>query len=216
MNPKLRDLLPAIVSRVIERGSFVSKTKLLKLLYLFDIEWYRTHRETYTGFQWIFHLLGPWTQEYDPMLETFFANEFLEKQKSRDSYGTEFITTREQVYLHRLFDSRSDERILEDVLRTWAKVPTPEILDHVYFRTEPMEKAKRGERLDFSLVNEQPPALYSRTHSGKSNEQLQALRQKIAEQLQESQKQYREAVIFTPPNYDEEFFEAMDQLETLK
>jgi hypothetical protein len=116
MNSKLRDLLPAIVSRVIERGSFVSKTKLLKLLYLFDLEWYRVHRETYTGFDWIFHLLGPWTREYDNVLDTFYANEFLRKRSGNDSYDTEFIVTDEQIQLHRLFDSRDDERILEDLI----------------------------------------------------------------------------------------------------
>ncbi len=154
MNPSLRHLLPAIVSRVRERGSFVSKTKLLKLLYLFDVEWYRKHRETYTGFNWIFHLLGPWASEYDKVLDTFYANEFLERQNHRDSYGTEFITTHEQIVLHRLFNTRDDELILDGVLRTWAKVPTPEILDHVYFRTEPMENSKRGEKLDFSTSSQ--------------------------------------------------------------
>jgi hypothetical protein len=214
MNESLRQLLPAIVSYVTERGSSVSKTKLLKLLYLFDVEWYRVHRTTYTGFNWIFHLLGPWTSEYDPMLDTFYANEFLEKHNSRDSYGTEFITTQEQIVLYRLFNTREDELLLESVLRTWAKVPTPEILDYVYFWTEPMEAARRGERLDFSKVAERPPALYSHTHSGMSSEQLDAIRQKIAQKREKIRS--GDAAIFTPPTYDEEFFDAMDQLEKLR
>jgi hypothetical protein len=216
MNSSLRQLIPAIVSYVTDRDKFVSKTKLLKLLYLFDIEWYRIHRETYTGFDWMFHLLGPWTKEYDPLLENYYANEILNKRSSRDMYGTEFITTKEQIYIHRLFDDRGDERIFEDLLRTWAKVPTPEILSHVYFRTEPMEKAKRGERLDFSMVPEQRPILYSRPGSGKSAAQLTALRQKIAQQIKQEKQRPRETSVFTPPKYDEEFFEAMDQLEKLR
>ena len=34
-------------------GGRVEKNRLLMLIYLFDIEWYRTHRETYTGWTWV-------------------------------------------------------------------------------------------------------------------------------------------------------------------
>lgn len=51
---RLEKLIPAIVSHVNQQGGTVTKTKLLMLLYLFDIEWYRTHGETYTGFEWVF------------------------------------------------------------------------------------------------------------------------------------------------------------------
>lgn len=215
MNPRLKELLPAIVSRVIERGSFVSKTKLLKLLYLFDVEWYRSNRSTYTGFDWIFYKLGPWTREYDPLLDAFFANAYLEKQKGRDAYDTEFITTKDKIYLNRLFDTREQERVLEDLVRTWATVPTPQILDHAYFRTEPMRNAIRGERLDFSTVSETPPALYTRASSGRSPEQIEVLRRMIAERLAQTHPE-PQAGVFTPPKYDEEFFNAMDQLESMK
>src|SRR5262249_1119378 len=105
MNPKLKDLMAAIVSRVNERGSGVSKTKLLKLLYLFDIEWFRRHKETFSGFDWQFYLLGPWTGEYDPTLEKYEANGSLQRERSTDAYGTEFITTNETVRLRDLFET---------------------------------------------------------------------------------------------------------------
>ncbi len=41
MNQALVKLIPAIISAVVERGGYVTKTKLLKLLYLFDVEYYR-------------------------------------------------------------------------------------------------------------------------------------------------------------------------------
>src|SRR5947199_7584672 len=132
MNPNLKELLTAIVSRVTEQGGSVSKTKLLKLLYLFDIEWYRTHRETFSGFNWHFSLLGPWEDEYYPTLDKYEANGSLEKKAVKDEYGTEFITTHENPRLRDLFATRQEEIILEDLIRTWAKVPTEEILDHIY------------------------------------------------------------------------------------
>lgn len=212
----LRHLLPAIVSRVVDRGSFVTKTKLLKILYLFDVEWYRTHRETYTGFDWKFYLLGPWTPEYDPLLDKYFANEFLDKETGRDAYDAEFITTKETVRLDTLFDSREDERILEDTIQAWATAPTAEILEHAYFRTEPMEQAARDTKLDFSNVSEQPPRRYRRTQSGLSKPQLNAIRKKITERLQKVREREQSLPTFIPPSYDDEFFEAMEQLEKLR
>ena len=55
--PSTEKLIAAVVTWVVEQGSYVTKTKLLKLLYLFDIEYYRVHRQTFTGFSWkFFHL----------------------------------------------------------------------------------------------------------------------------------------------------------------
>lgn len=212
MNPKLRELVIAIVSRVTESGARLSKTKLLKLLYLFDIEWYRTHQEIFTGFNWKLYLLGPWTDEYDPTLEKYEGNG-LEREKSKDSYGTEFIKTDETVRLRDLFDTRDEEIILEDMIRTWAKVPTEEILDHIYFRTEPMDEAVRDERLDFRKVSPEPPRKYRRTKSGLTKQQLNSLRERAAEKLEAVRQRERALPKFTQPNYDKEFFDAMEQLE---
>lgn len=212
MNSKLRELVIAIVSGVTESGGKVSKTKLLKLLYLFDIEWYRTHQEIFTGFNWKFYLLGPWTDEYDPTLDKYEGNG-LEREKSKDTYGTEFIKTDETIRPRDLFDTRDEEIILEDMIRTWAKVPTEEILNHIYFRTEPMDEAVRDEKLDFTKVTKQPPRKYRRTKSGLSSKQLDAIRNRVAEELQKVRDQERELPRFTSPDYDASFLDAMDHLE---
>ena len=58
MEPTVIDnLIPAVVTWVVEHDSYVTKTKLLKLLYVFDVEYYR-HRSTFTGFGWKFFHLG--------------------------------------------------------------------------------------------------------------------------------------------------------------
>jgi hypothetical protein len=216
MNPKLKELLTAIVSGVTDHGGSVSKTKLLKLLYLFDIEWYRNHKETFSGFDWKFYLLGPWTDEYDPTLEKYEANGSLERQKGRDEYGTEFITTKEVVRLRDLFGTRDEEIILEDLIRTWSKVPTAEILDHVYFRTEPMQDTVRNEKLDFSKVAPEPPRRYRRAMSGLSQKQLDAIRAKIAERLKPIREREQSLTSFVSPEYDNEFLEGMEQLERIR
>ena len=80
--PNIEKLIAAIVTWVVGEGSYVTKTKLLKLLYLFDVEYYRAHRETFTGFGWKFFHLGPWAAEFDPALDELVNRGTLLQQRS--------------------------------------------------------------------------------------------------------------------------------------
>jgi uncharacterized phage-associated protein len=61
MKSTAKELALGVLTRVKELDTSVSKTKLLKLLYLADIEHFRTTGETLTGFDWIFYWYGPLT-----------------------------------------------------------------------------------------------------------------------------------------------------------
>jgi hypothetical protein len=56
----ITDLISAVASYIAECGGAPTKTKVLKLLYLLDIEAFRKTQNTLTGFDWIFYLYGPW------------------------------------------------------------------------------------------------------------------------------------------------------------
>jgi uncharacterized protein YwgA len=77
MKPIVKDLVLALLTRVKERGGAANKTKLLKLLYLADIEHFRKHGETLSGFDWIFYLYGPWSAEYDSLLEELVQRDLM-------------------------------------------------------------------------------------------------------------------------------------------
>ena len=57
----------------------------------------------------------------------------------------------------RAFPNVNDESILLEVLKRWGTRKTGEILNHVYFQTEPMEGAVRNQPLDFSLIATERP-----------------------------------------------------------
>lgn len=59
-----------VVQRVREQEGSLSRTKLVKLLYLIDVEYYRRYRETLTGWQWRFHHYGPYAFEFETFLQT--------------------------------------------------------------------------------------------------------------------------------------------------
>jgi hypothetical protein len=212
MNAQTKQLVPGIVSYVTDHHGYVTKTKLLKILYLFDIEYYRTNRRTFTGFDWKFFHLGPWTPEYDPLISDLVVNGvLLEQQSLRSEYDTKFFRSAEPHDFSGVFSKFSDQAILLHVLNTWSESSTGEILDFVYFRTEPMEHGIRNERLDFSAVLEQLPPKYVRTASGATSKDIKKLRDRLSERMQAIAK--AKSFKFTPPNYDEQFFSEMERLE---
>src|ERR1035437_6296690 len=130
--PNVEKLIAAIVTWVVGEGSYVTKTKLLKLLYLFDVEYYRAHRQTFTGFNWKFFHLGPWAAEFDPALEGLVANGILSQQHSNKEFETVFYKAEERTNPREPFSNVKDENILRGVLKLWGARTTGEILDYVY------------------------------------------------------------------------------------
>ncbi len=105
MNNSLSNLVAAIVSYVTERGGFMTKTKLLKLLYLFDVEYYRAHGKTFTGFDWKYFHLGPWTREFDPLLDKLVASGTITEQfVEKPDYDAKFLQSSEPSRLDKTFD----------------------------------------------------------------------------------------------------------------
>ena len=214
MNADLTRLIPAMVSYVTEHGGYITKTKLLKMLYLFDVEYYRTHRQTFSGFEWKFFHLGPWTRELDPLLESLVAQTaVVESASTKPEYDTKFYRTPEPIDLQGIFESFRDETTLRVVLDTWAERSTAEILDYVYFQTEPMEFGVRNEPLDFSKIPEQAPPIYKRQPSGKTKQELEAARRKFASGRVTPTRAAGTQFSVTPPHYDEEFLSALSKLD---
>jgi hypothetical protein len=211
MSDSLAELVIAVVSYVTEHGGYVTKTKLLKLLYLFDVEFYRAHGKTFTGFQWKYFHLGPWTREFDPVLTQLIVDGSLTEQiAERPDFDTKFLRSTESRDLKTPFNNFRDEGILKVLLDTWGSSQTGEILDYVYFRTEPMEHGIRNEALDFSRVSHQLPETYKRPTSGKTASEIKAMRKEFSRRVAERPATTFE---FTQPKYDEEFQAAMEKLD---
>jgi hypothetical protein len=215
MHPRTKDLIVAIVSYINEHDGYVTKTKLLKLVYLFDVEFYRINRRLFTGFNWKFFHLGPWTREFDPIVDDLVGSGvLLETQSAKSEYDTKFFRATLPLDFSSLFSSYHDEAALRVVLNTWGDRSTGEILDYVYFRTEPMEHGIRNEVLDFSLIPEGRPEKYVRSSSGTPSRQISAMKKEFAQRLTSLRKIDQEKKFeFTPPQYDDEFVKAIAKLD---
>jgi hypothetical protein len=126
-------------------GIAPAKTKLLKLAYLAEVYHKRRTGARLTEQQWVFWKYGPYFWEY----ETMISNEaiFLRPEEEDDFYPVE-VRDDFQAKEVGLEEQNSIARALEH-----AANDLNQILDLVYFDTEPMMKAKtRGETLDFDSV----------------------------------------------------------------
>jgi hypothetical protein len=208
----VKSLIQVIVSQVVKRGGYVTKTKLLKLLYLLDVEYYRVHRRTLTGFNWKFLHLGPWAREFDPLVEELIrSHELFETASSKQDYETKFYRPAELFEADGVFASHADEELLHSIVSMWAEASTGEILDYVYFRTEPMLQGIRNETLDFSYISSSKPERYARPKSGTPEKEISKARRAFRDRAaQQAPADFQ----FTPPRYDEEFESALEKLET--
>lgn len=199
-------LFASIVSFVVEHDSFVTKTKLLKLLYLFDVEYFRVNRRTFTQFEWKFFHLGPWCAEYNDALDNVIASGAI-ISKSLEKYETLCFYPEARTETAEAFANLRDEMILRRVLQRWARETTAKILDFVYFETEPMQSAVRNCPLDFSTIATEQSVKYIKTPSAVPTGTIR--KKRAAFEAKRAKGTHSYPVQLTPAQYDDDFYEAM-------
>ena len=152
-------------------------TRLVKLIYLADLEWRRRNQgEPLTDLSWQFLHFGPYAGELAGLLGGPDL-EVVEFETGKTARRFEF----EREELERAYVPEEVSRLVGTLVRTWGDADLNSLLDHVYFETEPMEDARRGERLDFSKLS-------PTTHPAKPKfdaERLKALRARLRSRVEE-------------------------------
>lgn len=212
---ELIELIGAVASYVTECGGAPTKTKILKLLYLLDIDSYRRTNQTLTGFEWIFYLYGPWAASYDDALSDAARNEKIRiVAPEPGDEGATFINPTQRLPLAGVFPSFVQELGAKRIIEAWASKPVVELLDYVYFHTAPMRDAKRGTALDFSTIsNEESLPHYFGIKSKAEGKEINRKRRLFLE----SMKSVRKAQITPldpPPEYDDMYRSAVSKLES--
>jgi len=204
-------LLQAILTRVRDREGYATKTKLVKYLYLIDLAAYRRSGQLLTGFTWVFHHYGPWAKEFEGLYEHAARAEAIRiRPGTRPDLETEFVESREWVELGEVITDVELELEARRLIDTWADRRLGEMLDHVYFQTEPMEGAERGERLDFGKVEPQVRSAPTWRPTPGDRVTAERLRTRIAEAARRLDDA---GPIATPPRYDREYFDALQVLD---
>jgi hypothetical protein len=150
---KKRELLAVIAKFVkLAKGENfpIGKVRLTKFLYLLDVEYYRDHKKIYTDFNWKYYWYGPYSPQLESVLKTFnLVDEEIEIASGQKVFKKIKLDNFEDV----------DEPDIEiegyqmEIWNRWGLSPLNELLDYVYFETEPMMDIQRGDPLDFKKIS---------------------------------------------------------------
>jgi len=127
-------------------------TRLVKLLYLAELEYYRYRRERLTKLDWMFYHYGP----YPPALKAVLGNPEVEGFQWKGGKTSRQFLRDEEKFMETVAEQEV-ESLISQTVKEWGDADLNQLLDYVYFETEPMQRAKRGDILDFSSVESTRP-----------------------------------------------------------
>jgi len=154
ISPKDKQLTSYLLADCATVYCRISKIKIIKLLYLIDVESVRRLGKKYTDIPWVFYLYGPYESALDAYLSTLGLEEGVQQEEFQTTDGKTG-----SVFKSLLKADENDvkdpqvRRIVHDTVAQWAAVETNDLLNYVYFETEPMQNATKGQALDFKTVH---------------------------------------------------------------
>lgn len=172
-------LIKGILREAEKRRIPMGRVRLVKLLYLLEVEYYRLYQKRLTPLKWQFYYYGPYPLE----IEKILGSSELEEEE---------INLPEEKVFHRLrimvkepqkrYVEPEIERLIRKVVEEWGGLDLRYLLDYVYFETEPMIGARQGDILDFSKVRPWKEARIRKIRI-KDRKKLEELRKRIKEHL---------------------------------
>jgi len=214
----LERLILYVVQCLRDLEAFPSRTRILKIIYLIDVEYYRRHRRTLTGEKWIFYHYGPYLMHYPQVLERLALD--LEETEDTTTRGHSVYSyqARGDQDIEDIVPHHSDHVIIDTIIKRWGLEDIKDLLNHVYFYTEPMSTPQFKAPLDFSLI---PPVEYQPIRHTESlappKERQEYYRHKLAEAFARQRAEAAEAECFLsvhPFEADEHCTEAMRRLDS--
>ena len=210
--PDLKPLIAYLIDQVRDQEGALNKTELVKLVYLVDVECCRSLGRPATGLEWRFHHYGPYSAELERDVND---NAFIHAFGDRNS-GYGFALSREWRDIHAAFNASFDpavRRVADSVARQWGLEPLETLLEYVYFETEPMQDARRGETLDFSKIQPEEPSARRGRRLSFSDEFISGLRARWGERREPHGATAGEKATPSEPIYDEIYEEALGLMD---
>ena len=144
MHDKVRDVIYYLVNKL---GFIESRTKLVKLLYLADVEAKNKTGNTITGLTYVYHFYGPYSPQ---IIETALEMDGEEIKEIYNPYFERYEYVKgEQDREIKL--TEEEIKVLEEIIEEYGKLGTNDIKERAY-QTEPMKTAKPGEVIKIYLT----------------------------------------------------------------
>jgi hypothetical protein len=145
MNFKREKELILFLSQVVPGG--ITRTRLLKLLYLIDYYSKEKLKKKITNFSYDYYYYGPYSEQYILLLDVMKSEELLETTTITNdgnliySYGPVNKISKDYSSL-KLFNT-SEKEIIKSVINDFARLHFNNLLEKVY-NTEPIKENKFG------------------------------------------------------------------------
>jgi hypothetical protein len=133
------------------------KTKLVKLLYLIDVEYQRRFSRKLTGLDWVFYHYGPYSPAIDEILKQIDLDIPQEDVVTASGHPAKIFKPSKYIDSEFEYSTGAAKPIVDRVINQWGFEELNPLLSYVYFHTEPMMDANRGDSLDFSKITRQIP-----------------------------------------------------------
>ena len=214
MGVDVLQLIQYIVCSATDKGMKLSPIRLVKFLYLVDLYWARENNgKTLTGWPWKFVHYGPFCNESLDAIEKAFKAELIQ----RSAYESKYVDGDYFLYWCKEGKEQIEERLplylvspLNEAISKWGD-DTYGLLDHVYFETEPMLDARKGNLLDF--LKAKKPEVPKEIEMLKLSSKQLAKGKEIMERLKSRYKRgFQGAEVFKPV-YDETYRQGIKSLD---
>lgn len=159
---QLANLIRYIVWYATQQDTRLTTNRLVKFVYLADLYFARIKKgQTLTGLPWRFVHYGPYCGEVWRAIHQAAEDGLICKKSYESNFadfgeydlfwcpGIEAGELGEQIHIGVLGQ-------LQNAIRKFGD-DTPQLLDYVYFETEPMKNVRKGDLLDFSLADDIRP-----------------------------------------------------------
>jgi len=139
------NLLKQIVSKSQKQALKTTKTHILKLSYLVELEYFRQTKTRLTSVEWVYFKYGPYLFDYD----SYIDGKCISVVKPNDDFSLLNYNTNYDIPEL----DRTAERLIDRVIKRFGDMPLTKLLDYIYYDTEPMMNVEsRNEVLDFDTV----------------------------------------------------------------
>lgn len=140
-------LLLYIVDQLQDMGAPISTIRLVKFLYLIDLDHYNQSYQTLTGINWVKYDYGPYFFDWPDLVRSVSLDLEIEEVMTERGAGVTYRTIEEQDIPN---VSYAIKVMVDRVLKQWAYEDTSILLENVY-ETMPVKHGEYCEPLDFTL-----------------------------------------------------------------
>jgi hypothetical protein len=209
------NLIQYITWYATEQGEVLSPIRLVKFLYLADLFYARKfHGETLTKWPWRFIHYGPFCGEALEAIDNATNNGLIEAIP----YVSKFDDEDHFLYKCRLEKDHPLHEILpisitaplENAIKRWGG-DTYQLLDYVYFETEPMEEVQFRDLLDFNKARK-PQIIESVEMKSLSKEKIKEGKEAIQKLKNSFSKSLAKSNVIVPI-YDEIYHSAVEIMD---